>query len=118
GGALSLINALYLPLHLLAGTKFKFVGYGMLRVGDSEFAQYIDSDLTRITNMDDQVPILPWRFLGFQHTHGEVHITRDGVWHAWAGNDNTNSLCTVGDVKNLFEGNTGDHNSPYKGVMI
>ncbi|KIJ31875.1 hypothetical protein M422DRAFT_266358 [Sphaerobolus stellatus SS14] len=106
GSALSLIDALYLPLHFPAGTKFKFVGYANL------------PNLTRITNMDDPVPILPGRFLGFQHTHGEVHITSDGVWRACAGNDNANSLCTVRDVKNLFEGNTGDHNGPYNGVMI
>ncbi|KIJ28858.1 hypothetical protein M422DRAFT_269830 [Sphaerobolus stellatus SS14] len=90
-------------------------------VGNTEFAAYMDahfSDLTHINNREDVVPILPGRFLGFHHPHGEIHIADDGVWHACAGEDNTSSLCTVGDVTNVFTGNTTDHNGPYNGIQM
>jgi hypothetical protein len=121
GAALALIDAVYLPLHLPSTTRFKMVGYGMPRVGNPAFAQYLDAhfaDLTHVNNKEDVVPILPGRFLGFQHPHGEVHITDSNVWEACAGDDNTSSLCSTGDVGNIFEGSTGDHAGPYNGVRM
>ncbi|KIJ32819.1 hypothetical protein M422DRAFT_265302 [Sphaerobolus stellatus SS14] len=119
GAALALFDALYLPLHLPSGTTFKLVGYGMPRVGNDKFAEFINanfSDLTHINHEEDPVSILSGRALGFEHAHGEVHITDDGVWHACAGHDNTNSLCTVGTVTNIFVGQTADHTGPYNGI--
>ncbi|KIJ29741.1 hypothetical protein M422DRAFT_106479, partial [Sphaerobolus stellatus SS14] len=121
GAALALIDALYLPLHLPSGTKFKMVGYGMPRVGNDAFAAYLDanfSDITHINNKEDVVPIVPGRSLGFKHTHGEVHITDDNVWHACAGNDNTSTLCTVDDVTSVLVGTTNDHTGPYNGIKM
>ncbi|KIJ29740.1 hypothetical protein M422DRAFT_268773 [Sphaerobolus stellatus SS14] len=109
GAALALVDALCLPLHLPTGTKFKFIGYGMPRVGNTEFTAYLDahfSDLIHINNKEDVVPILP----GVHHPHGEVHIADDNVWHACAGEDNTSSLCTVGDVTSIFDGDTTSRN--------
>ncbi len=36
----------------------------------------------RITNKKDPLPILPGKFLGYQHTNGEKHIVDDEnpVW--------------------------------------
>ncbi|KAJ3487874.1 hypothetical protein NLI96_g3231 [Meripilus lineatus] len=87
GAALALIDAVYLPLHL-PGVSFKTVGYGMPRVGNQEFADYVDAhvtSLTHVNNKKDPVPILPGRFLGYHHPSGEVHIGSNGVWSACPG---------------------------------
>ena len=62
GAAIALIDAVYLPLHLPPTTTFKYVGYGLPRVGNAAFASYLDaqfSDLTHINNKEDPAPVLP-----------------------------------------------------------
>ncbi|KAJ1300909.1 hypothetical protein OPQ81_003334 [Rhizoctonia solani] len=76
GGAISLIDALYLSINL-PSAKLKVVTHGMPRVGNPEFAALVDSkiaDISRIVNEKDIVPIIPGRGLGFQHVSGEKHI--------------------------------------------
>ena len=34
------------------------------------------------------------------------------------GQDNTSTECTVGDVPNIFDGSTSDHDGPYDGVEM
>ncbi|KIJ55281.1 hypothetical protein M422DRAFT_23892 [Sphaerobolus stellatus SS14] len=121
GAAIALIDAVYLPLHLPSTTTFKFIGYGLPRVGNPAFAAYLDANfpnLIHINNKEDPVPILPGRFLGFQHPHGEIHITDSNVWESCSGDDNTSSLCEVGDVSDIFDGNTSDHDGPYNGITM
>jgi Lipase (class 3) len=70
-----------MTLNLPAGTSVKGVTYGTPRVGNADFARFFDakvSDFTRVNNEKDIVPIVPGRFLGFAHPHGEVHITSPG----------------------------------------
>ncbi|KAF5379506.1 hypothetical protein D9615_006489 [Tricholomella constricta] len=111
GGAIALITSVYLPLHLPAGTTFRTITYGMPRVGNTAFANYVDAhaDLSHINNQDDIVPIVPGRFLGFAHPNGEKHIVNSGAWLNCPGHDNTDSQCTIGYVPNIFAGDTGDH---------
>lgn len=94
GAAISLLDAIYLPLHLPSGTKFKYIGYGLPRVGNQNFATYVDNHLTaldggqgltRINNREDPVPINPGMFLGFHHPSGELHIQDLGAWDACPG---------------------------------
>ena len=94
GGAIALIDSVFLPLHLPSGTAFKTVVYGTPRVGNQAFADYVDAHvtglnggtgLTRINNKEDIVPIVPGRFLGFHHPSGEVHIQDSGAWDACPG---------------------------------
>ncbi|KAF8508907.1 Alpha/Beta hydrolase protein [Gautieria morchelliformis] len=121
GAAISLIDAIYLPLHLPSTTIFKFVGYGLPRVGNQAFASYLDAhfpDLTHINNKEDVVPIVPGEFLGFVHPQGEIHINDSGVWDACAGEDNDSNLCSTGDVPTVFEGNISDHDGPYNGITM
>lgn len=121
GGALALLDAVFLPLHLPGGTKFTTITYGMPRVGNQAFADYIDShvaSLTHINNKKDPVPILPGRFLGFHHPSGEAHIQSDGSWDSCPGQDNTSKLCEVGDVPNILFANPDDHIGPYDGVSF
>ncbi|KAH8989453.1 lipase class 3 family protein [Lactarius akahatsu] len=122
GAALSLLDGVYLRLHLSTGVTVRVVGYGMPRVGNQDFANWVDSHLgghvTHINNREDPIPIVPGRFLGFHHASGEVHITDSGVWENCPGQDNTSTLCIVGDVSNIFEGSTGDHGGPYAGITM
>ena len=87
GAAISLLDSVYLPLHI-SGVTFQSVLYGLPRVGNQAFANYVDAhvaSLTHINNEEDPVPILPGRFLGFHHPSGEVHITDSNVWEACPG---------------------------------
>ncbi|THH12072.1 hypothetical protein EW145_g246 [Phellinidium pouzarii] len=127
GAALALLDAVYLPLHLPTGTSFKTVTYGMPRVGNLAFADYVDAQitslaggtgLTHVNNKKDPVPLLPGRSLGFYHPSGEVHIQNSNAWDACPGQDNSSDLCIVGDVPNIFESDTSDHLGPYDGVEI
>ncbi|KAJ7102986.1 lipase [Mycena crocata] len=118
-GALSLLDSVYLPLHI-TGVTFRSVLYGLPRVGNQAFADLasVGSTVTHINNKEDLVPILPGRFLGFHHPTGEVHIQDSGAWDACPGQDNTSDLCTTGDVGNILEGDPDDHSGPYDGVTM
>jgi len=117
GAAIALLDGVYLPLHI-SGVTFRTIGYGMPRVGNQAFANYVDAhlSLTHINNKEDIVPIVPGRFLGYVHPSGEVHIMDNNQWVSCPGQDNTSTECIVGDVPNIFDGSTGDHDGPYDGV--
>ncbi|KAK7029439.1 hypothetical protein VNI00_014571 [Paramarasmius palmivorus] len=119
GAALALIDAVYLRVQL-PNADIRTVGYGMPRVGNPEFANLVDksTSLTRITNQDDFIPIIPGRGLGYRHPQGEVHITGDLAWNACPGQDSTAARCTIDDVPNIFVGNLLDHPGPYDGVFV
>ncbi|KAH9914537.1 uncharacterized protein B0H18DRAFT_1125467 [Fomitopsis serialis] len=120
--AISLLNTVYLPLHIFNVT-FTFVGYGLPRVGNQAFADYVDAQsnsVTHINNEEDPDPILPGMFLGFMHPSGdsEVHIEDSGEWAACTSQDNPSTECIVGDVPYLWDGNVSDHDGPYNGVNV
>ncbi|KIP07433.1 hypothetical protein PHLGIDRAFT_105650 [Phlebiopsis gigantea 11061_1 CR5-6] len=120
GAAISLIDAVYLPLHI-PGISVRAVLYGLPRVGNQAFADYVDAhvpSLTHINNKKDPVPILPGRLLGFHHPSGEVHIDQSGKWIACAGQDNTNAECEIGDVPSVLESDLDDHSGPYDGISM
>jgi len=119
GGAIALIDSVYLPLHL-TGVTFQTIVYGLPRVGNQAFATLASTGntVTHINNKEDVVPILPGMFLGFHHPTGEIHIQDSGAWDSCPGEDNPSDLCIVGDVPNIFEGDTSDHDGPYGGVEM
>ncbi|KAF9454434.1 alpha/beta-hydrolase [Macrolepiota fuliginosa MF-IS2] len=120
GAAIGLLDAVFLPLHI-PNIDLEMIGYGLPRVGNQDFADFIDSNvkLTRITNKKDPVPTLPGRFLGFHHPASEIHIeSSDGSFVSCPGQDNTDARCSVGDVGNIFESKLSDHDGPYAGVEI
>ncbi|KAF8894959.1 alpha/beta-hydrolase [Gymnopilus junonius] len=122
GGALSELDSLFLTLNLPSSTSISAVTYGTPRVGNPAFAQLIDQEVPnfrRINNEQDIIPIVPGRFLGFQHPHGEVHIISPGNAVACSGDDDaTDSQCTIESVPNIFEGNILNHLGPYQGINI
>ncbi|OCH86837.1 lipase [Obba rivulosa] len=121
GAAISLLDFVYLPLHLPADITVRFVGYGLPRVGNQDFANFVDAQgrsVTHINNEEDPIPILPGMFLGYHHPSGEVHIEDSGEWANCPGQDNPSDQCIVGDVPTIFEGNESDHDGPYDGVEM
>ncbi|KAG9119726.1 hypothetical protein FRC07_005102 [Ceratobasidium sp. 392] len=121
GGALATLDAVYFKVNLPSTISIKAVTYGQPRVGNQDFANWVDkniSDFTRITNAYDMVPIVPGRGLGYHHSVGEKHIKSAGVWNACAGQDNTSTDCSTGAVPNIFVGSIADHLGPYEGVSM
>lgn len=124
GAALALLDSVYLQLHLPAGTRVRMVGYGMPRVGNPTFADYVDAmhnadsvtvTVTHVNNKRDPIAIVPGQFLGFAHPAGEVHIQghSGNSWVSCPGHDNPSQLCSVGEVPNVIQSNILDHLGPY-----
>lgn len=120
GAAITLLDSVYLPLWLPAGTTFTTIGYGLPRVGNQAFADYVDANLhlTHINNEEDPIPICPGMFLDFVHPAGEVHIQDSGEWASCPGQDNPSTQCIVGDVPEIWDGDESDHDGPYNGVEM
>lgn len=122
GAALALIDSVYLPLHLPAGTTFKTVGLGMPRVGNKAWADYVNvntKDMTRLNNRKDPVPIVPPTFLGFTHVEGEVHIDDpSGEFFKCPGLESQDEHCEKGDASSILESKVNDHFGPYGKLMI
>ena len=78
GAALALLDGVRLRLLLAATTDVKVIGYGMPRVGNQDFASFVDTVLSgrveRITNKHDPIPILPAKSSAYHHVAGEIHI--------------------------------------------
>ncbi|KAI0732123.1 Alpha/Beta hydrolase protein [Fomitopsis betulina] len=120
GAAIALLDAVYLPLHISSAT-YTYVGYGLPRVGNQAFANYVDAlstSVTHINNKEDPIPIVPGMGLGYVHPSGEVHIEDSGEWAACPGQDNPSTQCIVGDVPNILDGDESDHDGPYNGVTM
>ncbi|KAK0462420.1 lipase [Desarmillaria tabescens] len=119
GAAIALLDGVFLHLQL-PSASVSVKGYGMPRVGNPQFADYVDQHLpvSHVNNKKDFVPILPERFLGFAHCSGEKHINDSSVWINCPGQDNESNQCVVGEVPTILLGNAGDHDGPYDGVMI
>ncbi|KAL4061893.1 Alpha/Beta hydrolase protein [Scleroderma yunnanense] len=120
GAAISLLDSVYLLLHLPGGTSFNTITHGLPRVGNQAFANYVDANLhlIHINNREDPIPICPGMSLGFVHPAGEVHIEDSGEWAACPGQDNPSTQCIVGDVPYIWDGNESDHDGPYNGIEM
>ncbi|KAK0466790.1 alpha/beta-hydrolase [Desarmillaria tabescens] len=119
GGAIALLDGVYLDLQL-PSASVSVVSYGMPRVGNQAFADYVDANVnvTHVNNKKDPVPILPWREIGYHHCSGEKHITDSNEWVNCPGQDSPDAQCIVGEVGNLLESNAADHIGPYDGVTM
>jgi hypothetical protein len=113
------LDTVYLPLRLPEGTGVRMVTYGMPRVGNRPFANHVDvtlpGNVTHVNNKKDpiMIPTVPWRFMGFVHPAGEVHIQDSGAWVACEGQDDPSPVCVVGDEPDLLHSNIFDHLGPY-----
>jgi len=117
GAAIGLLDGLYLSTHL--STPVTTTVFGLPRVGNQAFANYIDAhalSLQHVTNDNDIVPRLPSTDFGYEHPSGEVFITSVGgsTYDACPGQENYN--CAIGIF--FLEDSTSPHDGPYAGVMI
>jgi predicted lipase len=89
GGALALLDGVYLSLQLSKSVTAKVISNGMPRVRNQAFANLVDSQLSgqvkHVNNREDPIPIVPGRSLGFHHPSGEIHIQESGAWDACPG---------------------------------
>jgi predicted lipase len=84
GAALALLDGVFFRKQLDSSVSVRVVGYGMPRVGNQDFANFVDGELsglvTHVNNEEDPVPTLPPTLLGFHHASGEIHIQDSGAW--------------------------------------
>ncbi len=123
GAALALLDGVFLRIQLDPTIKISVVGYGMPRVGNEDFANFVDTILPgrvkHINNKKDPIPIVPGMWLGYHHVSGEVHIQNDsGGWITCPGQDNPDPRCIVGTVSSIFSAKFSDHHGPYNGVIL
>ncbi|KAN0105220.1 Alpha/Beta hydrolase fold [Russula decolorans] len=122
GAALALLNGVRLRLVLAPTTDVKVVGYGMPRVGNQDFASFVDTILpgrvVHINNKHDLIPIVPFITLGYRHVSGEIHVQETGEWIACPGEDNSDPRCIVGAVPIISQANFSEHSGPYNGMML
>lgn len=124
GAAVALLDVLYLSLNIPSGIELRAITYGMPRVGNPNFASFVDEQVTslhHINNKKDPVPTVPLLdFLGLVYAspNGEVHIVENGTWENCPGHDNPSPYCIVGAVPNIFTGDETDHDGPYNGVEM
>ncbi|KAJ7065266.1 alpha beta-hydrolase [Mycena amicta] len=122
--ALALLDSVFLPLHIPSSVKVNTVVYGLPRVGNQDFANYVDAhtSLTRINNQKDVVPVIPIRVplygVNYHHPSGEMHIQASGEWDACLGQENESWFCSVGSVPTVLSGSIVQHSGPYDGVEI
>lgn len=122
GAALSLLDSVYLRLQLPADIDVNFIGYGLPRVGNEEWVNFVDEKLpgkvTHINNKKDPVPILPPKLIGYHHPSGEIHIQESGAWVQCPGQDNDSPFCIVGAVPDILSSDIADHVGPYNGITM
>ena len=63
GAALALLDSVFLRLQQPTTISVKFVGYGVSRIGNKAWADFVDAQLlgnaTHINNKHDPVPVIP-----------------------------------------------------------
>ncbi|EJD47920.1 lipase [Auricularia subglabra TFB-10046 SS5] len=118
GGALGVLDAIAMQIRL-PDARIQIVTFGQPRLGNQEFADYIDAHFpgtVRFTNKRDLVPTIPGRFTGYAHFSTEIHIREDESIVLCHGRDNTD--CIIKDVPTVFSGDLFFHRGPYNGVIM
>jgi hypothetical protein len=123
GAAIALLDGVFLRLQLDPQIKVKVIGYGMPRVGNQDFAAFVDAILpngvVRINNKMDPVPVVPGLPFGYVHCSGEIHIQEQSEeWDKCHGPENPSPLCTDGTVTSLANATLTDHVGPYNKIMM
>ncbi|KAJ3797474.1 alpha/beta-hydrolase [Lentinula aff. detonsa] len=119
GAAVATLDAMFLKEKLDPSVQLTTSVFGLPRVGDQAWADFVDSSLgstlSHITNQNDPVPTVPPEFLGFVHPSNEFHITgvdsngqATGIV-ACPGQDNEN--CSTGN--DILDASVANHLGPY-----
>ncbi|KAK7470790.1 hypothetical protein VKT23_002208 [Stygiomarasmius scandens] len=119
GAAIASLDAVMLRQELDPSVEITTALFGLPRVGNQEWADFVDEKLggtlTRVSNQDDPVPIVPPRAIGFRHPTGEVHINavdaNGDATDVVACEGQENSECSAGNT--VFTANVANHLGPY-----
>ncbi|KAF9072868.1 alpha/beta-hydrolase [Rhodocollybia butyracea] len=121
GGALAELDTVFLRLNI-PSASISAMTYGTPRVGNPAWAALVDAsnvNFKRIDNELDIIPIVPGRFLGYQHPAGEIHIvSSSNVVECPGDDDATDPQCQIQSVPNILEGDILNHLGPYEGISI
>ncbi|KLO06482.1 alpha/beta-hydrolase [Schizopora paradoxa] len=126
GAAIALLDAVFMVSHLPDWVFLQYIGYGLPRIGNQAFADYVGAHLSftsnngfwRVTNKMDPIPMNPSMSLGYVNPSVEIHIEQDGQWDWCPGPDNSSPDCSVGAVKTDSDGILSDDVGPYDGVTM
>ncbi|EJF65550.1 alpha/beta-hydrolase [Dichomitus squalens LYAD-421 SS1] len=118
GAAVASLDAVMLRMALPDDVEVDSVVFGLPRVGNSAWADLVNSlipSFAHITNQDDPVPNVPPHFLDFEHPGGELHITAvdNSTGQATMVNcpGSENQECAAGN--SLLDTSIPNHLGPY-----
>ncbi|KAK7053536.1 lipase-3 domain-containing protein [Favolaschia claudopus] len=113
GAALATMTGAMIKNAVDPSVKVSVTGFGLPRGGNKAWADFLDDQVgvTYVSNQNDPVPTVPPKFLGFQHSSGEIHIVDDTQTNlvACPGQDNEN--CSTGN--NVLKVSIPNHLGPY-----
>jgi hypothetical protein len=113
GAALATMTGAMIKLAVPSDVDVSVTGFGLPRGGNQAWADFLDSQVgvNFMSNQNDPVPTVPPKFLGFQHSSGEAHITDPNTPNILAcpGQDNEN--CATGN--SLLDVSIANHLGPY-----
>jgi predicted lipase len=76
-GGVLLLDGIYFRLNLRQNVSVRVITYGMPRVGNQDFADFVESKLRglvmHVNNREDPIPIVPGIFLKYHHPSGETY---------------------------------------------
>ncbi|KAJ7824121.1 alpha/beta-hydrolase, partial [Mycena leptocephala] len=114
GAALATMTAVMIKDAVDPSVDVYMTGFGLPRGGNQRWADFLDSQVTRPhfrLQPKRPVPTVPPKFLGFQHSSGEIHIVDDSQTNlvACPGQDSAN--CATGN--NVLAVSVQNHLGPY-----
>ncbi|KAJ7872431.1 alpha/beta-hydrolase [Mycena leptocephala] len=113
GAGLATMTAVMIKDAVDPSVDVSMTGFGLPRGGNQGWADFLDSQLglSFVSNQNDPVPTVPPKFLGFQHSSGEIHIVDDSQTNlvACPGQDNANGA--MGN--NVLAVSVQNHLGPY-----
>ncbi|KAG9303560.1 hypothetical protein G9A89_018456 [Geosiphon pyriformis] len=125
GGAIAVLEALDLKQRissLISNQNYFVYTYGQPRIGNTEFANYVDSKIlmSRIIHTVDLVPHIPPRLFGYQHSSGEIWIQSDAndmncCVLKCDGQENKECSNSIPFFEQTFQSH---HDGPYFGVTV
>lgn len=142
GGAVALLDAVFLSAQPSVDVPINAITFGMPRVGNDAFADFVDRwiSVIRVINKEDFIPTLPSLRFGYRHPSGEIRIQESDAWLSYPGSstlflldpcalsrcltaiqgqDSASSQCVMdGSEGDLSKANFWDHFGPYDGVEM
>ncbi|KAF8308333.1 alpha/beta-hydrolase [Clavulina sp. PMI_390] len=118
GAALATMTAVFLKENL-ANTNISTVVFGLPRVGNQAWADFVDAtlpDLRHMHNKNDPVPTVPPELLGFVHPSGEVYVQPNSPNDTVFCPGQENSNCS--DSNEAIDASIPDHLGPYTGLQM